>query len=122
MNGLTAVKLGTVIAKIESDFNRAIPLEELARLANLSQFHFARVFRKQVGTSPHAYIVGKRMECARELLASSQRPIKEISESVGYSTQAHFTAAFRQHCGTTPAAFRKLVGRQAPIIEGALPS
>ena len=115
MNGLTAVKLGTVIAKIESEFNRAIPLEELARLANLSQFHFARVFRREIGTSPHSYIVDKRIECARQLLATSQLPIREISKSVGYSTQAHFTSAFRQRCGTTPAAFRRLVSRQGQL-------
>ena len=119
MNGLSEARLGTVMARIETDFNRSLSVSELAQLAHLSQFHFARMFRRQVGTSPHAYIVGKRMDRAKQLLAHTDVPIKEIATNIGYSAHAHFTSTFRRHCGTTPAAFRRLVRRQSPLFAPA---
>ena len=113
MDGLGAARLETVLAKIETDFNRSTSIAELARLAQLSEFHFARTFRKHVGTSPHAYIVAKRMERAKHLLADTEVPLVEIAREVGYATQSHFTSMFGRHCGTTPSAFRKSARQRA---------
>jgi AraC family transcriptional regulator len=96
-----------VLDVIEANLHRSLRVEELAREANLSQFHFAREFRKKVGDSPYSYITTRRMEKAKALLATSSLGIRDISRLVGFSTQAHFSGFFKQRSGTTPGRFRR---------------
>jgi transcriptional regulator GlxA family with amidase domain len=102
-----SVRWTHVLDVIEANLHRSLRVEELAREANLSQFHFAREFRKKVGDSPYSYITARRMERAKALLATSSLGIRDISRLVGFSTQAHFSGFFKQRSGTTPGRFRR---------------
>ncbi|HEX4949117.1 MAG TPA: helix-turn-helix transcriptional regulator [Blastocatellia bacterium] len=85
---------------------RELSLAEIAAAAYLSEFHFARLFKKITGTTPHAYLAALRIERARKLLVETDLAITEVGARVGYNSQSHFTKIFRQATGLTPAAFR----------------
>ena len=63
-------------------------------------------FTRQYGVSPHAYVVGRRVEAARHLLLRGARPA-DVAVAVGFYDQAHFTRHFRRHVGTTPARYAR---------------
>ena len=110
--GLRAYQLQQVIDAIESRVAEPIQVAELARIAQLSPFHFSRMFKKSTGHAPHAYITARRMALARALLASGEAPLAEVASRVGYQTQAHFTDVFRKQVGATPGSYRREQRRQ----------
>ena len=81
-------------------------LADLARLSGLSPTHFAEIFARDVGEPPHRYILRKRLERARELLAGSEIPVTDLALELGFSSGQHFATAFRRYAGTTPRAYR----------------
>jgi AraC-like DNA-binding protein len=89
-------------AKLDQD----LALNDIAAASHLSPFHFARLFKKLTGATPHTYLAGIRTARAQALLGESGLSVTEISLRVGYSSPSHFTKAFRQATGLTPRAFR----------------
>ena len=96
---------------MHAHLDRDLPLDEIAAAAYLSPFHFARLFKKLTGASPHAYLAALRSKRAQNLLADRDLSVSEVSARVGYSSSSHFTKAFRQSTGLTPRAFRKALVR-----------
>ncbi len=82
-----------------------IALADLARAANLSPFHFARVFRDRTGFTPAVYVRSVRINRARELLRQGDLSIKQIGQAVGYGQPHHFSAVFKQATGLSPREF-----------------
>ena len=109
--GLVDRRIRRAIELMHAHLARDLPLEEIAAAAYLSPFHFARLFKKLTGASPHSYLGNLRVARAQSLLAETDLSISEISARVGYSSPSHFTKAFRQSTGLTPRAFRKAVVR-----------
>lgn len=91
---------------IEANLCSALTLEELARQANLSTFHFAKMFRVSVGLPPHGYVVKRRVDRAKSLLRDGDLDLAQIALSCGYGSQSHFTRAFKGETGITPGAWR----------------
>lgn len=85
-----------------------LPLAALAAAAGLSPYHFARVFRAAVGLPPHAYLLGVRVERARQALASGV-PVARAALDAGFADQAHLTRRFKATLGVTPGAYRRAV-------------
>jgi AraC-like DNA-binding protein len=113
--GLVDRRIRRAIELMHAHLARELPLEEIASAAFLSPFHFARLFKKLTGTSPHAYLANLRVARAQGLLAETDLAISEVSARVGYSSASHFTKAFRRATGLAPRAFRAaLVARRAP--------
>ncbi|MDX2264721.1 MAG: AraC family transcriptional regulator [Hyphomicrobiales bacterium] len=83
-----------------------VRLEELAALAKLSPFHFARAFKQSTGLPPHRYQLLRRMERAKELLAASEQPLAEVAAACGYASQKAFARMFQRETGFTPTAWR----------------
>lgn len=109
--GLVDRRIRRAVEMMHAHMDRELPLEELASAAYLSPFHFARLFKKLTGTSPHAYLAALRVERAKQLLAETDLSISELSARVGYASPSHFSKAFRQATGMTPRAFRAAVVR-----------
>ncbi len=84
-----------------------LQLDRLARVANLSHSHFHASFQKETGHSPLEYLIKLRMDRACHLLASTERPIKEIAAEVGYEDPLYFSRAFRTHRHTSPTEYRE---------------
>jgi AraC family transcriptional regulator len=104
--------LGTAQAKVVLEFirenlHRELSLSDLAGLAGLSRFHFARAFKRTTGFSPYQFILSARVERAKSSLANSDKSMFEISQSLGFGNQGQFAAAFRKWVGTTPSQFRR---------------
>jgi AraC family transcriptional regulator len=107
--GLSAKKLKQVIAFVAENFSNDVPLAELANVAGMSSFHFAREFKRTTGTSPHQYLIKYRVEQAKSLLAEAELPLTEVGLRSGFSHQSHFTRLFRRLTGTTPHSYRLML-------------
>lgn len=90
---------------IDAHLGEPIGVAEMAAAAGLSPWHFARRFRAGAGVAPHGYLVRRRMDRARELIADGELPLAAIALASGFSSQAHMTTAFRRHLGRTPGWF-----------------
>jgi AraC family transcriptional regulator len=107
--GLVDRRIRRAIELMHAHLNRDLPLEEIAAAAFLSPFHFARLFKKLTGASPHAYLATLRVARAQALLAETDLSVSEVSARVGYSSPSHFTKAFRQATGLAPRAYRAAI-------------
>jgi AraC family transcriptional regulator len=99
-------RLDRVLDYIHDHLADDIALDDMAALAAMSPFHFARTFRKAKGISPLQYVIATRIDRARSLLQTSRLPVAEIAHQVGYGDVSRFGAHFKRQTGTTPAAFR----------------
>lgn len=104
--GLVDRRIRRAVELMHAQLQHELPLEELAAAAYLSPFHFARLFKKVTGATPHAYLAALRIEQSQRILATTDLSITEIGARVGYSSSSHFGKAFRQATGLTPRAFR----------------
>jgi AraC family transcriptional regulator len=104
--GLTGQKLKAVTDFIADNYERDLGLSELARVAGMSTFHFAREFKRATGTTPHQYLIKFRVERAKSLLVESRLPLVEVGFRSGFSHQSHFSRLFRRLTGTTPLSYR----------------
>lgn len=104
--GLDRRRLARVVDFIEDNLGRELGLDELARVACLSPYHFVRSFRSAVGQTPHRYLMERRVARARALLKSGGVPLSQVADACGFASQAHFTSAFKRAVGTTPGAYR----------------
>ncbi len=104
--GIVDRRLRRAIEFMHDNCVRELSLAEIAAAAYVSEFHFARLFKKITGATPHAYLAALRIERARKLLAETDLAITEVGARVGYNSQSHFTKIFREATGFTPHAFR----------------
>ena len=84
-----------------------LTVDDLASAAGRSRAHFSREFRRVFGGSPHAYLLGRRLERAAALLRQTDRPIAEICFAVGLKSLGSFTTSFTRFFGRSPTAYRK---------------
>ncbi|MDO7896192.1 helix-turn-helix domain-containing protein [Pseudomonas citrulli] len=105
-NGLQAYKLRRVLSAMDAGLADDFNLANLARIADLSEYHFSRVFKRATGLSPSQYFIRLRMSRARHLLLETDRSIIDIAMEVGYCSPSHFSQVFRREVGLTPSAYR----------------
>jgi AraC family transcriptional regulator len=106
---LSSLQLKTVIEYIHAYLNSELSLIELSSQLNLSPFHFARLFKKSLGISPHKYVLQNRIERAKKSIAISPNvPLSDIALQAGFYDQTHFGKAFKKYVGVSPKAFSKL--------------
>ena len=94
------------IEHIHANLSEDIRLEDIARAARLSTFHFARVFKKTTGVAPHRYLVEARVSKVKELLGAGELGLAAIADEAGFSDQSHMSRVFKRLTGMTPKAFR----------------
>jgi AraC family transcriptional regulator len=99
--------LALVLDFVEANLDRPMALAELAAVAGLSVFHFARVFRRTVGATPHRYVQERRVLRARELLAGSRLPMIEVAAACGFASPSHFATTFRRFTRLAPREYRR---------------
>lgn len=99
--------LRAVLGYVEAHLGERLTLEALAGIAALSADHFLRAFEQATGSTPHRWIVERRLDVACDRLAGSNERIAQIAHACGFAGAAHFTATFRRHRGMTPSAYRR---------------
>lgn len=93
-----------VRAYLEDYYDRAISLEQLAQIANLSSFHLNRAFRKTFGLPPHAYQIQVRILQAKRLLRK-EWSLEKVASETGFASQSHFGLHFKKLVGVTPKRY-----------------
>jgi AraC-like DNA-binding protein len=94
------------IRRLHSAPQEPVTLAELAALAGVSRFQLLRGFVREMGITPHAYLVQLRVRLARRLLAQGQTPA-QTAPLAGFADQSHLTRAFVRQCGITPGRYRQ---------------
>jgi AraC family transcriptional regulator len=106
VTALSATELCRLDRYIDERLDQAIGLMDLAGYLGMSLWHFSRRFEAAQGATPHAYITIKRLQRAKDLLASSELPVVDIALEVGM-THSHLSRTFLRAFGLTPTGFRR---------------
>lgn len=105
--GLTRRQTARVTDFIETHLGQDLSLEIVARQIDLSPYHFARMFRRTIGESPHQYVLRRRVERAGCLLEETDVPLAHVALESGFANQSHLTQVFKRYRGLTPRAYRR---------------
>ncbi len=95
-----------VVRFLNGNFQRQIRLEELARMAAMSENSLLHHFSGMIGTTPMKYLTRLRIRYAAELLHNTDMPVAEVAESAGFADPAYFSRAFRRETGLAPLDYR----------------
>ncbi|MCC7125573.1 MAG: helix-turn-helix transcriptional regulator [Acidobacteria bacterium] len=105
-HGLPPAVLARVVEFINESLAERMSLEDLAKVAGLSPSHFVAMFKRSTGVAPHQYVLLRRLDRAKDLLARSRLPIADVAVRTGFADQSHLTRMLRRHTGLTPRLLR----------------
>jgi AraC-like DNA-binding protein len=91
---------------IDARYREPLDVGTLARAARLSPWHFSREFRRAFGSSPHRYLLERRLERAASLLRTTDRSVADICLTVGLCSVGSFTTSFGRAFGVSPSVYR----------------
>jgi AraC-like DNA-binding protein len=103
---------------IDAHLGRRLAIAELASTVGYSESYFFRAFKASFGSSPHAYVLTRRLERARELMLGTDDPLSDIAIRCGLADQAHFTRRFRLAFDATPGEWRRRERSRVPSEPG----
>ena len=104
---LSGWKMRRVIEYIEDNLDGDLSLQAMAAEVDISPLYLARAFKSAVGQSPHQYVLGRRIERAKELLRNTDLPVVDVALSSGFSSQSHLSHWFIRQVGVSPAVYRR---------------
>ena len=96
-----------VKAYLDANLYTDLSLDLVAETFGVTKMHVIRVFKKEYGTTPVQYLIGRRIGIAKSLLAGTVMPIREIASLLRYANTQHFSSSFKAAAGMTPGAYRK---------------
>lgn len=105
------------IVAMQENLGEHLTIDDLARSAMFSKFHFTRVFQRATGLSPGRFLAALRLAEAKRLLVTTPISVADISHQVGYNSVGTFSTRFRGSVGFSPAHYRSLGGRP-PRVPG----
>lgn len=100
-------RLRRVLDYVESYLAEPITLDDLAGAAGMSRFHFGRVFRQEMGISPYAHLLQRRVAVASIMLRDTETPLDQVAERAGLGGARRFATTFRRVTGVTPGQYRR---------------
>jgi YesN/AraC family two-component response regulator len=101
------LRLRPVISYIEEHYKEKIYIEELSAMINVSPDYFTKMFKESIGKTPIDYINAMKVNAAMDLLCTTELPMTEIAESIGFCNPNYFHKIFKQYMMTSPLAYRK---------------
>jgi AraC family transcriptional regulator len=120
--GLGSARLRRVKELVHAKMEDDLSLDEMAESVGLSTAHFARMFRKSTGETPHQFVLRLRLERAKAMLRAPDARVLDVAVACGFKTQQHFAQVFRDVCGVSPTEYRQnLVGSQPGLHSRELP-
>jgi AraC family transcriptional regulator len=99
-------RVAEVVRHMEVTFEHRHTLFDLAQRANVSPFHFLRVFRKVTGVSPHQMLLRLRLKAAALKLLTTDEAVTDIASAVGFEDLSNFIRSFRAEFGAAPSRYR----------------
>lgn len=92
-------------------------LAAMAKKSGLSRFHFIRVFKSEVGTTPARYVERCKIEQAKSMIEAADQPLADIADRLGFADQSHLTRRFKAVVGSTPASYARAHGRRHIVLQ-----
>jgi AraC family transcriptional regulator len=112
--GLGSARLRRIKELVHARMEDDLSLDDMAQSVGLSTAHFARMFRKSTGETPHQFVLRQRLERAKAMLRAPDARVLDVAVACGFKTQQHFAQAFRDLWGVTPTECREdLIGSEA---------
>jgi AraC-like DNA-binding protein len=105
---------------LDASSHRQIDLEDAARQAGVSPFHFLRLFASVLGVTPHQYLLRSRLRRAARQLAGDDKPVTDIAYDVGFNDLSNFVRTFHRAAGVSPLKFRQAARGQRKIFQERL--
>lgn len=103
---LSGRRLQRAIEYVRLHLSENVRLDNVAAAAGLSSFHFARMFKKTTGLTPHRYLMKARVEKAKSLLREYRKTLTEIAIECGFCDHSHMSKVFRRWAGMSPVEYR----------------
>ena len=104
---LPRYKLRRATDYINDNLRESLALKDIARTVSMSPYHFAHVFKRTVGVTPHRYVIERRIEKAKSLLRDTPWPVTQVAQHVGYANPSHFSTVFHRFTGHSPLGYRR---------------
>ncbi len=104
---LTPRQVQRVTDFVHAHLSQELGLDALAQQSGFSPYHFARLFRRTTGESPHQFVLRQRIERARYLLEEARMPLAQVALATGFAHQSHLTQHFKRQLGVTPSVYRR---------------
>ena len=105
--GLGSARLRRLRELIDAKMEDDLSLDEMAQSIGLSTAHFARMFRKSTGETPHQFVLRQRIERAKAMLRAPDARVLDVAVACGFKTQQHFAQVFRDVCRVSPTKYRQ---------------
>jgi AraC family transcriptional regulator len=105
--GLGAARLRKIRELVHAKMEDDLSLDEMAQSVGLSTAHFARMFRKSTGETPHQFVLRLRVERAKAMLGASDARVFDVAVACGFKTPQHFAQVFRDVCRVSPTEYRQ---------------
>jgi AraC family transcriptional regulator len=105
--GLGSARLRRIRELVHAKMGDDLSLDEMAQSIGLSTAHFARMFRKSTGETPHQFVLRQRVERAKAMLRVPDVRVLDVAVACGFTTQQHFAQVFRDVCGVSPTKYRQ---------------
>jgi YesN/AraC family two-component response regulator len=102
-----SINFSETLCYIEENISNEITLEDIARHANISKYHFCRLFKKRIGQSPLNFVRFMRIEKAKELLERGNLTISTAAMDVGFNDVGSFIKQFKKITGMTPSTYKR---------------
>jgi AraC family transcriptional regulator len=115
--GLGSARLRRIKELIHAKMEDDLGLDEMAETVGLSTAHFARMFRKSTGETPHQFVLRHRLARAKAMLRAPDARVLDVAVACGFKTQQHFAQVFRDAWGVSPTEYRQyLVGSSEATV------
>jgi len=105
--GLGPARLRRIRELVQAKIEGELSLDEMAQSVGLSTAHFARMFRKSTGQTPHQFVLRQRLERAKVMLRAPDARVLDVAVACGFKTQQHFAQVFRDVWGVSPTEYRQ---------------
>jgi AraC family transcriptional regulator len=105
--GLGSARLRRIKELVRAKMEDDLSLDEMAQSVGLSTAHFARMFRKSTGETPHQFVLRQRIERAKAMLRAPNARVLDVAVACGFKTQQHFAQVFCDVCGVSPTRYRQ---------------
>jgi AraC family transcriptional regulator len=105
--GLGSARLRRIKELVHAKMEDDLSLDEMAQSVGLSTAHFARMFRKSTGETPHQFVLRQRVERAKAMLRAPRARVLDVAVACGFKTQQHFAQVFCDVCGVSPTRYRQ---------------